>query len=214
MLISSIKVLCALNASKELVALQAAGLKLKLLLRPFLILAAACSLFNYIAEESILPSSLNFLDKFDQKTHSSSDKKRKQPFHVLHLQDQSKLIYQKHDLKSGCYVDVYWIRSFNDIWKIKKLKADPKNPVAEFVDHLVRSKDGLLTKTESFEKSYMKGLTWQKDLNRKGTTRRRTARSPICIKCSSPQKVFLKTIARSNPILPIRRYRHCLPCSW
>ncbi|MBM3207557.1 MAG: LptF/LptG family permease [Chlamydiae bacterium] len=166
-LIACTKVLCSLNATKELVALQASGLKLRLLLRPFFLLAGICCLFNYISAEKILPSALNYLDEFEHRSHYNG-RNRNEPFHVLYLQDQSKLIYQKHDKSTNSYMDVYWIRSFNDIWKIKTLKADPKNPVAEFADHLVRNKDGLLMKAESLEKCFMKGLTWQKNLTRKG----------------------------------------------
>ncbi|MCX6991211.1 MAG: LptF/LptG family permease, partial [Chlamydiae bacterium] len=130
-------------------------------------LGALCCIFNWVSSEMLLPKALTSLNRFDDISHYNG-RDRKEPFHILHLKDQSKLIYQTHDMESNTFCDVYWVKSFNEIWRIKTLKADPKNPIAELADHLVRSKDGTLTKVESYEKCIINGLTWQKDLNRKG----------------------------------------------
>lgn len=167
LLIATIKVLCTLNATRELVALQASGLNLKTLLRPFFLLAGLCCVFNWFSAEKLLPAALNTLESFEDKHHYNSHSKH-DPFHVLHLKDNSKLVYQKHDIANNILFDVYWIRSFNDIWRIKTLKDDPKDPVADFADHLVRKKDGTLAKVESFDKCRLNELKWQSNMPRKG----------------------------------------------
>ena len=167
LLISTIKVLCRLNASRELVALQSCGIKLKSLLSPFFYLGALCCIFNWISSEKLLPKALVSLNHFEDISHYNG-KDTKEPFYVLHLKDESKLIYQTHDIETNTFSDVYWVKSFNEIWRIKTLKADPKNPIAELADHLVRNKEGILTKVKSYETWIIDGLTWQTNLNRKG----------------------------------------------
>lgn len=167
LLIATVKVLCGFNATRELVALQASGIKLKTLMRPFFLLAAICCAFNWFSAEKILPNSLCALDTFDD-FHHYHNHNRHDPFHVLHLKDNSKLIYQKHDKAQDLLFDVYWIRSFDDIWRIRTLKANPKDPIADFADHLVRNSDGTLTKVESYERCRLNQLKWQTNLTRKG----------------------------------------------
>ena len=167
LLISTIKVLCTMNASRELVALQASGVKLKSLLSPFFLLGTICCVFNWVSSQTLLPHALTSLDRFDDISHYNG-REKKEPFHVLHLKDESKLIYETHDTQTNTFCDVYWVKSFNEIWRIKTLTADPKKPIAELADHLVRGKDGTLTKVESYEKCIINGIKWQTGLNRKG----------------------------------------------
>jgi lipopolysaccharide export system permease protein len=168
LLVASIKVLCSFNATRELVALQAAGIKLKTLLRPFFILAFVCCSFNWACAEKLLPHSLNSLITFDD-THYYAKRDRKEPFYVLYLKDHTKLIYQKHNKEQKQFFDVYWIRNLDDIWRIKTLSTDPKNPIAEHADHLLRQNDGTLYKAESYEKCRLNGLKWDGHLSRKGS---------------------------------------------
>jgi lipopolysaccharide export system permease protein len=167
LLVSTIKVLCTFNARSELVAFQTAGLPLKTLLRPFFLLAAVCTLFNYVNFEFLAPKSLTFLDQFHDAHFKHSHRgKRKEPFHALYLKDGSKLVYQTYDATKDAFFDVLWIRSSDDIWRIKHLKADPNQPLAEHVDHLVRTKDGFFEKAESFDSQLLTQLKWQRDMTR------------------------------------------------
>jgi lipopolysaccharide export system permease protein len=169
LLVAAIKVLTTFNASRELVALQVSGLKTKKIFQPLFLLASLCCLFNFACEEWILPQSLNYLDKFREAHFRHSFKgKRKDPFFVLHLKDNSKLVYQEYDAEKNAFFDVFWIRSFDDIWRIKFLKADPKDPIGEFADHLIRNSEGFLEKKESFDRCLMPSLKWQTNLPRKG----------------------------------------------
>jgi lipopolysaccharide export system permease protein len=164
LLISTIKVLTTFNSTRELVALQVSGIKIKRLLRPFFSLALICTLFNYANTQFFLPTSLNFIDRF-YKAHLSYHYRNadKEPIHIVHLTDDSKLIYQAYDSAKETLFDVIWLRSTDDIWKMKFLKADPTNPLGEFTDHLQRSPQGLLVKTESYPSFLFKDLKWKKE---------------------------------------------------
>ncbi len=167
LLISTIKVLCTLNTRSELVAFQTAGIALKTLLRPFFLAAACCTLFNYLNFELLTPKSLNFLDQFHNAHFKHSHRgNRKEPFHVLYLKDHSKLIYQTYDAQRDAFFDALWIRSSDDIWRIKYLQADPDRPLGHNADHLVRNKEGFFEKAESFESHLFTQLKWQRDMTR------------------------------------------------
>lgn len=158
-LITTIKVLFALNIRGELVALRASGLSLKVILRPFFYLAIALALFHYMSNEWILPSSLTFVDRFQEQHWKPSSKDSH--LYTLSLSDQSKLIYQAKDLQKQLLTDVFWIRNADEIWRMKFLYYDLKQPTGFFVDQLKRNSKGHFEKIESFEKysfTLFKGL--------------------------------------------------------
>lgn len=161
LLVSSIKVLTSLNIRREWMALQVAGLSTRKLLRPFLFMAGICALFNWVNFEYFLPSALNQMDEFHATHFKSSHRaKRKELIHLLTLKDRSKLLYQSYDAEKKALFDVLWIRSPDDIWRIKFLDADPAHPEGQYVDHIVRKKDGFLEKKESFDTLYLTELKW------------------------------------------------------
>lgn len=95
LLISTIKVLFSLNTNRELVALQASGVSLKQILRPFWLLASICCLMGYINEEILIPRSATYLDGVKIARSKTAFKNgNKKPFTILYLQDSSRLIYQ------------------------------------------------------------------------------------------------------------------------
>jgi lipopolysaccharide export system permease protein len=170
LLIATIKVLCGFNASRELVALQAGGISLRRLMTPFFLVATLCSLYSAANAEFLLPRSLNYADQF-HKAHfrHSMTGNRKERLHVLTLKDNSKLIYQTYNREQECFSDVVWIRSADDVWRMKLLKADPKNPEAKFVDHLVRNGQGIIEKGESFETYLFHQMQWKPEATNLGT---------------------------------------------
>lgn len=172
LLISTLKVLFALNARGELIALQASGLPRKKILRPFFSIALTCVLFNLMSSECLLPSSLNFLDRFRQEhfKHYESRPHRREPIHVLHLKDRSKIIYQTVDSDKKLFHDVFWIRSVDEIWRMQSLSADPENPIGFYVDHLQRNSDSNFEKVESFDQYRFSKFRWQPDPTGKGYT--------------------------------------------
>lgn len=161
MLISTIKVLCSFNIHRELVALQASGVRTKTLLRPFLFVGLLATLFMYANFEFINPKALGFINQFYQSHFKHSyHGKRKEPIHVLHLKDNSKLIYQTTTPSKEYFFDLLWVRSFDDIMRIKYLKADPKDPQAFFVDHIKRNSRGHLEKVNSYDHTLLTDLKW------------------------------------------------------
>ncbi len=169
MLIASIKLLLSINLNGELVALQSSGISLKKIVRPLLLLAGLCTLFNIFSFEFFLPSSLNFLDRFRERHFKHSrNGARREPIHALYLKDGSKIIYQKKDAETNQFFDVFWIRSSDDLWRMKYLSSDPENPVGTYVDHIQRNRSGNFDKTESFETYRFSPFKWQPDLAGKG----------------------------------------------
>lgn len=168
-MIAMMKVLLGWNARRELVAFQAGGLSWKQLIRPLLIVSLAISLLNLVIAEFALPTALRRIDHFyDANLRHSHRGNRSEPIHVLQLEDQSKLIYQYYDSSLHRFVDVIWMRSPGDLWRMKSLHADPLSPVGYFVDHLEKQPDGHIEKTHSADQLLFKELKWDKEMTRRG----------------------------------------------
>jgi len=169
LLISVIRVLTTLNAHKELVALQACGIPLRKIMRPFFLLATFCCILGYCNEEIFLPKSATTLTNSKYSyTQNPLKKLKKKQFTLLSLADSSKLIYQTFDSTTNRFFDVYWVRSFDDLWHMKYLSADPHNPIGEYMDHIVRNKEGFFEKAESIERGRLPSLVWStKELHKK-----------------------------------------------
>lgn len=169
LLIATLKVLFSLNMRGELIALQASGLSAKKILRPFFLFATLLTVFTLFSAEFLLPSSLNHLDQFREKHFKHSRRgNRKEPIHVLPLKDRSKILYQTEDQEKNLLLDVFWISSVDEIWRMKSLSSDPVNPIGYFVDHLQRNSSGNFEKVESFEQYRFAKFKWQPDPTGKG----------------------------------------------
>ena len=169
LLIATLKVLFSMNARGELIALQSSGLPAKKILRPFFYLGLLCVFFNLFSAEFLLPSSLNFLDQF-RVEHFKHDHRgnRKEPIHVLPLKDKSKIVYQLEDKEKKLFLDVFWVRSIDEIWRMQSLSTDSENPVGNYVDHLKRNGEGNFEKTESYDHYRFAKFKWQPDPTGKG----------------------------------------------
>jgi lipopolysaccharide export system permease protein len=171
LLISTLKVLFALNARGELLALQASGLSQKKILRPFFFIGLVCVLFNLVSSEFLLPSSLNFLDKFRGEHFKHHDRdKRKEPVHAIRMKDGSKMIYQTADREKKLFQDVFWVQSVNEIWRMQSLSTDQEHPIGFYVDHIQRNREGNFEKVESFDQYRFAKFRWQPDPTGKGYT--------------------------------------------
>src|SRR5579872_6259430 len=113
LLIATIKVLTTFNTHRELLALQAAGISLKKLLRPFFFVALFCSLFNFLCSELLLPASLNYTDQFRHAHFKQPQTGKKERIPVVTLKDGSKLFYQYYDASRHLFFDVVWVRSLD-----------------------------------------------------------------------------------------------------
>jgi len=158
LLVASIKVLFSLNQRHELLALQSAGIGIKKILRPLFLFAALCSLFNYVSTEWILPKAMNYIDTFHYAHFRHSVRgNRKEPVHVVYLQDHSKLLYQKYDPAKEEFFDLFWVRSADEIWRIRSLNIHLSG---SYVDRLERNKEGYFEKKESFPTFDFQEMHW------------------------------------------------------
>ncbi len=169
LLIATIKILCQFNLNKELLAFQTAGIYQKTFVIPIFIMGIAATFGTLVINEFAVPCSLNYIDKFHNNYLRHSHRgKRAEPIHVSQLDDHSKLVYQYYDTAKEALFDVIWIRSADDIWRMKYLKTDPQRPVGEWVDHLMRNPSGALEKIESYPVYSFSHLSWGPSLPRKG----------------------------------------------
>lgn len=168
LLISTMKVLCRLNIQKELLAFQSAGIQAHALLRPLFVVGGLCVLVNFAIMQFVAPYSLNAMDQFYDAHLRHSHHTRNDPLHVMHLEDRSKLIYQYYDASKAAFFDVIWLKSPDELWRMKYLQADPHHPRAMWLDHIERNQEGALEKTQSFPSLVLSDLQWREDLPRRG----------------------------------------------
>ncbi|MBS0615953.1 MAG: LptF/LptG family permease [Verrucomicrobia bacterium] len=160
-LIASVKVLTHFNTSRQWMALQVAGLRTGSLMKPFFYLALLCALFNFANFQYFLPRALSTIESFDAEHFKHSHRaKQKELIQILHLRDNSKLLYQSYDAEKDALFDVLWVRSPQEIWRMKYLNANPGDPKAQYVDHLIVGREGFLEKTESFDTYAFPDLKW------------------------------------------------------
>lgn len=152
-LIAILKVFCSLNRKNELLAFQAGGISVKRLTRPFFVIGFFLLLLNYLNYEWLTPQSLTYIDQFEKKHFRSkkSDQLKSKVIHALPLEDGSRLIYQSYDREKKELFDVYWIRSPDHLWHMKKLSLTNHIPRGIQVDELYRSKKGLIEKGLSYK---------------------------------------------------------------
>lgn len=150
LLLATIRTLTNFNIHNELVALMASGVKLRTLLRPFVLVGLAMVFLMYINTQFWMPHALQRMNHIDQK-HRSQKNKSAQILSVqsLSLKDKTNVIFQNYDSIEKKLIDVYWIRGINDIYHIKYLYPYHEIPTGEFVDHFQRKEGGELTITSS-----------------------------------------------------------------
>lgn len=164
LLLASIKTLCSLNVHNELVALMASGIPLKKLMRPFIALTLLLTMFLYINTEFFIPASNIGTQKLEQiRIKEKYKSQKKQNISYIPLEKDSVLIYHHFDPIEKSFFDTIWIRSPNDLYRMKYFYPDQKS--GKFVDHYTRNEKGELILTESFPNLEFQQLTiGQKEL--------------------------------------------------
>lgn len=152
-LIATIKTLCKLNENNELIAMMASGIRIGILLRPFLLIGLFFTGMLYFSNEFIAPIALKNLQRLDHinSTLKYKDSKNASTQQLI-LEDQSMLLFKSYDPSTDLFFDVYWIRSFNEIYRIKYLSLSTAPPSGESVDHFVRTPQGELTLVDTTAK--------------------------------------------------------------
>lgn len=152
LLIAFVQTVCTLNSRQELVALMASGFKLKLLMRPFLMMGLLCVLLMYANEEYLLPMALKKLRRIEDATkHQRKHHADALIVHQVTLEDGSLLIFQDYDMSKGRFFDVYWIQSIDNIYRIKYLSPTSPIPTGYYVDHLARQSNGELIQEAAYQ---------------------------------------------------------------
>lgn len=197
LLVATIRVLTSLSSSRELLALQAAGLPLRRILRPFLVLGIAAAAFNLYNAQYLLPRATDFIDTFSASHLKQPSERKNARLRVVDLKDGTRLAFQKFDNHSTTFHDLFWIRSSDDIWRIKSLKLDRsqpnQSPVGYYVDHMTRGPDGGLHKTASYTSLTLEPLKAGSYLQR------RIVKSP---ENSSLSRLFHAIRKETNPDSP------------
>jgi len=162
LLIACIKTLCSLNVHNELVALMASGIRLRRLLLPFLTLGLIFTALIYLNFEILQPMAYKYNTQLD---HSRAKAKQKKHVSIqqLTLEDGSSIIYRSYEADTGNFFDVFWIRSADDIYRIRHLFPHHSSPLGKGIDHFERNLEGLLVLSESFNEKTFPGMRFNKD---------------------------------------------------
>ena len=126
LLIACVKTLCSLNAYNELVALMASGITLKRLLLPFVAFGLSLTALTYFNMEVLQPMVVKYNTQLDHSRAKAKQKKYQLVQQVV-LEDGSSLIFQKYDSATQAFFDAYWVRSIDDIYRIRHLFLDHRN---------------------------------------------------------------------------------------
>lgn len=152
LLIATVRTLTSITMNNELLALMAGGLELKRIMRPFIY---ACLFFTavlYLNHQFFVPKALSKLRLMTDLKKIEKNKNNNLTFvQSVVLDDHTILLYQSYNSAERSFFDVYWIRSVDDIYRIKKLFPYNEVPIGYYVDQLKRNKEGNLTVVSSFE---------------------------------------------------------------
>lgn len=154
LLIALIRTVCSFNTHHELVALMASGFKLKTLMRPFLTMGLACTVLLFLNEQYLLPPALKKLRQFENvyKEQKRINKQQdKLEAHAVILEDSTLFLYQDFEIDKDRFFDTYWIKSVDDVYRIKYLAPRTNPPTGYYVDHLTRQPNGELALNESMK---------------------------------------------------------------
>lgn len=197
-LISCVKTLCSLNMHHELIALMASGISLKRLLLPFIVFSLFFTALVYLNGEFFHPNAM----KYHQQLDHQRAKVKKTKYHYPHIQqlslkDGSSIIFQRYDPLANEFFDLYWIRSVDDIYRIRDLKLLSEGSIGSLVEHFERDEAGDLRLTEQFEQKQLVDLHFDKQ------TLIESAASPEALSLSEMRK----EISTSTDILSEKEAR-------
>ena len=70
---------------------------------------------------------------------------------------------QAYDRSKHLFVNAFWIRSLDDIYRISSLKPDGTPPTAFHVEHLTRAADGSLVPAAFYEQLALTGMVFSQE---------------------------------------------------
>lgn len=151
-LIATIKTLCSLNKNNELLALMAGQIPLRRLLRPFIFVGLFFTLLIYLNEQFLFPKA-SLSTKWADELHKREKYRKKEAppaVQSLYLKDNSILLFHSYDPSQEAFLGVYWIRSFDEIYRMKSLYPYLAQPEGEQVIKLNRGETGRFVATENY----------------------------------------------------------------
>lgn len=186
-LIACIKTLCSLNTHNELIALMASGIRQKRLLVPFIALGLIFTGIIYFNTEVLQPRALKYHKHRAQARAKVKQKKHhRTPIQQLVLEDGSSFIFQTYDEASERFFDAYWVRSIDDIYRIRELSPYGQEPLGNGVEHLQRNENGSMELTEFLDQNTFPEMLFN--------------RKTLLDTVSSPDDYSLSTLAEKLPV--------------
>ncbi|MCH9630732.1 MAG: hypothetical protein S4CHLAM37_07360 [Chlamydiia bacterium] len=160
-LISTTKILLQLNQRNELIALFASGLQTSRFLRPFFLIASILAVILFANFQFFVPQSLDYLENFENKNFKNySYKKYETPSaYSMPLQNGGSLIFGKYFDDAKLFEDVYFIKSHDEVYKIKSLQTEDLPYIGKFVECFKRSEDGILSMEDTRDSMTFDDLT-------------------------------------------------------
>lgn len=164
LLIAIVKTLCMLNTRNELSALLVSGIRLKQLMLPFLLFGVFLTFLLYLNAEYLQPRSHKYHKLFSTTRAKEKQRKNNHP-HIqqITLEDGSTFLFQEYDPSLQQFFDAYWIRSIDDIYRIKYLQPDLMSPKGSSIERFSRNSDGALELSEHFEEAEFPELKFNKE---------------------------------------------------
>jgi lipopolysaccharide export system permease protein len=150
LMLATIKVLTSANLHFEIIALTSGGISLKRILSPFLFSAALFSLILFANFEFLQPNAFDHLYFFEEqylKEHTAQTSFVRS----LALEDHSLLIFQTYDAAQAAFLDAYWLKSQDEIYRLSLLYPEEKIARALGVDLLKRNAQGEVQKVSSYK---------------------------------------------------------------
>ncbi len=152
LLLATARTLLLFNSRSELVALMAGGYSLRSLLTPFILVGLFMVMFSFANEQWVQPIASRHIKSIEDHYALLKNKKRgiRSAQHIA-LANGSLLIFQTFSESEDLFKDLFWIRSVNEIYRIKTLEAFKTPPIAREVELLTRQKNGYLMVTNSYD---------------------------------------------------------------
>ncbi|SCA62438.1 Uncharacterized protein SCG7086_AA_00390 [Chlamydiales bacterium SCGC AG-110-P3] len=163
LLVGTIRALVSFNFHNELVALLSGGIPLKRLLRPFLAAGIACAILLYCNFQWLAPLAWSKVQQIEDRHSSMETSTAGHAIQDVSLNDGSLILCQSYDSARNFFFDAYWIRSIDDIWRIKYLHLDTEAAVGKYVDHLARNEEGEFQLVESFETKVLQEIQFDEE---------------------------------------------------
>lgn len=165
LLVATIKTVCTLNKHNELIALLAGGVKLKTLLRPFVLMGLFCTGLIYINSEWFLPHSQGLMRRIEEERNMQKAALRHvSTVHQVLLADNSVLVYHHFDTAHQQFFDAYWIPDIHEVYHFKYLQPYEPIPVGQFVDYFKRLPNGDIMLQASYASKLFPELSFNVNL--------------------------------------------------